>query len=100
MSKRFFTRSDVDQLVERQELKKRLKAIEQNLKPKIAAACDELGNGAEVRVGSNVVKLSRIEATSISWQSVCESIAEPEQIVEIRPLFTVERITRKAEVMK
>lgn len=96
--KRFFTKPDVVMLKERQELKKRLKALNQELDPKVAAACDELGDGAVVIVGSDKIKLQRKEATTVSWKSICESVAEPDAILEIKPLYTVERITRKAEV--
>ena len=99
MVKRFFNRDDVAMMRERKKLKTRLKKLEASLKPKIALACDELGDGAEVRVGSDVVTLKRIEATSVSWQSIAESVAEPEAIEEVRSLYTLERITRRAEIV-
>lgn len=98
MSKRFFNRADVEMMIERQEIKKRLKTLEASLKPKIAVACDELGDGAEVRVGGSVVTLKRIEATSISWQSIAESVADHDTIMEVKSLYTLDRVTRKAEV--
>ena len=98
MAKRFFNREDVKLLKERQSLKRKLKKLDEHLLPLIQVACDELGDHSEVRVGSDTIHLSRVEGTNTSWKSVCESGMEPDVLIEMKSLFTVERITRKAVV--
>ena len=77
------TRTDVAKLIERDEIKARLKALEQELKPKIEAAVKEAGNGAEIRIGGHVVLVSMMPHTNTSWKTVAERVGTAAEIAAV-----------------
>ena len=91
--------TDVDALLERQELKARLAKLDKQLKPKIAAVCEKYGDGATLSRAGRTIQISRKEGTSTSWKSVATALASEEQILEIQPLYTLDRFTNKIEVL-
>lgn len=77
------TRTDVAKLIERDEIKARLKALEQELKPKIEAAVKEAGDGAEIRVGGHVVVVSMMPHTNVSWKTIAERVGTAAEIAAV-----------------
>ena len=97
-NKKFFTKPEVDLLVERQELKKQLIALNQKLDPLVKAACDELGHGIELKIGKRTVLLERIKASVTTWRTLAHAVASDEDILEVKSLHTEQRVTRRAKV--
>lgn len=97
--KRYLNKNDLALIKERARLKAKLKKLESVLKPRIAEACDALGDGATVNVDGKVIELQRIKAEITEWRTLAYSLATEQEIIEVQPLYTKERITRKAVVI-
>jgi hypothetical protein len=91
---------DVGGLLELQDLERKVKKLKDRVKPTMDAACDYYGNGAVITRHGVKIELSRIEATSTTWKSVALAVAPEEEIAKVQPMYTVERITRKAKAVR
>jgi len=74
------TRKNVDALIERDQIKARLKALDQELKPVIAQAVKEAGDGAQIRVGEHVIAVSLMPHTTVSWKTIAELVGTADEI--------------------
>jgi len=102
MKKQFFTEKDVELLRTREKLQQQLKALDAELKPKINQACMTLckNGGTLIQVGKHEVALSMIKATTTSWKNVAYAVAPEEEILQVKDIYSTERITKTAKIVK
>lgn len=100
MTKRYFNKDDVAALVERAKLKAKVDKLDRQLKPKIKAACDALGDGATIMAGGKVITLQQIKAQIVEWRSVAHAVADEETVNQMSalPIYSKTRTTNKAKV--
>ena len=79
--------ADVELLKEWEKAKRRVKELDDLLKPRIQASIDKYGVGTLV-LGHSEILLAQSVRESVSWKQVCEAVAAPEVIEAAKPEFT------------
>lgn len=93
------TEIDVDLLVKRIALKAKLKKLDDQLKPKIAATIEKHGTG-KIVIGNRIVELKESERASVAWKPLAYSIIEEEAIDAVLESFTEIYPIRTAKVIQ
>jgi hypothetical protein len=81
------TETDVDLLAEREELKAKLKQLDDYLKPMIAATINRHGTG-RLLIGNRQVELKRSVRESVAWKPLCYSLVDEAAILSVQSSFT------------
>jgi hypothetical protein len=90
--------ADVEFLREWDAAKRRVKELDDYLKPKILATLDKHGSGTLV-LGTHEILLSQSIRETVAWKQVCEAVAPPEVIEKAKPEFTTRFEITSAKVI-
>lgn len=89
---------DVGKLQRLAVLKQEVVALEEHLKPRIAATVKQYGEG-NFTIGANVVKLSSVSRSNVSWKGLAESLIDAQVIADEKPNFTTPSVTYNAKII-
>ena len=93
------TTDDLSLIKKRETLKRNLKKVEAELKPRITRTVDQYGEGTFM-LGNMIVELKRTVRSSISWKSLAHGVIEPEVITSVQASYTVESNIDSVKVVK
>ena len=93
------TEADVDLLVKRTALKAKLKKLDDQLKPKIAATIEQHGIG-RIAIGNRIVELKESERQSYSWKAITYAVASEAEIDTVKDDFALEYKIHSVKVVQ
>ena len=93
------TEADLALIKKRETLRRNLKKVETELKPRITRTLDQYGEG-QFMLGNMIVELKRTIRSAVSWKSLAHGVVEPEVITSVQANYTVESNIDSAKVVK
>ena len=79
-------KNDVGNLSTLKGLKEQVKELEAHLKPRIKATFEKYG-ACNLQIGAQVITLSKVDKSSMSWKGLAESQIDADVIEEIKGDF-------------
>jgi len=92
------TEDDVKLLDQLERAKRKVKALQDHLKPRISATIEAHGAG-RLMVGSRQVELKRSARNSVAWKPLCYSLVDEAAILSVQESFTIPYDVDSAKVV-
>ena len=93
------TEDDLALIKKRETLKRNLKKVESDLKPRITRTLNQYGAG-QFMLGNMIVELKRTVRSAVSWKSLAHGVVEPEVIISVQANYTIESNIDSVKVVK